>query len=254
MKTILAIGGHDPSGGAGIQADIEAIAANGGHAVTAITAMTVQDTVNVSRIEPVPLDLFKEVLATLEKDFRIDAIKIGLIGDVAIAKAIAEFLARKSDIPVILDPVLAAGGGTELASEAIRDVMLTKIVPYATLVTPNLTEAQRLTGKTEAADCAGSLIDLGAESVLITGGHDDGEHVVNRWFDVDGEQAFDWERLEGEFHGSGCTLASSIAVFLAREIPMKLALRLAQGFTHDALVKAEQIGHGQKNPRRVTGA
>jgi len=254
MKTILAIGGHDPGGGAGIQADIEAIAANGGHAVTAITALTVQDTVNVSRIEPVPPELFREVLDVLDGDFTIDAIKIGLIGDVGIAGAIAGFLERHPDIPVVLDPVLAAGGGRELSSQAIRDLMLDRILPHVSLVTPNLPEAQRLTGESDAAACASLLLERGAQAVLITGGHDDGDTVVNRWFDGNGEQRFEWERLEGEFHGSGCTLASAVAVFLAREMPVKLALRLAQAFTHDALAKAEQLGRGQKIPRRIAGA
>ena len=254
MKTILAIGGHDPGGGAGIQADIEAIAANGGHAVTAITALTVQDTVNVSRIEPVPVDLFCEVLDVLDKDFTFDAIKIGLIGDTGIARKIADFLDSHQGTPVVLDPVLAAGGGKELSSQTIRDLMLDRLLPHVSLVTPNLPEAQRLTGERDAAACAAALLAHGADAVLITGGHDSGDSVVNRWFAAKGEQRFEWERLDGEFHGSGCTLASSIAVFLGREMPMKLALRLAQAFTHDALVKAEQLGSGQKIPRRIAGA
>ena len=254
MKTILAIGGHDPSGGAGIQADIEAIAANGGHAVTAITALTVQDTVNVSRIEPVPIDLFRQVLATLDDDFTFDAIKIGLIGDAGIAEIIANFLKKHSGVPVVLDPVLAAGGGAEMSSQVIRGLMLEKLLPQVSLVTPNLPEAQRLTGKNDASSCAAALLDHGADAVLITGGHDEGRSIVNRWFDANGEQQFEWERLEGEFHGSGCTLASAVATFLAREMPIKLALRLAQAFTHDALVKAENIGRGQKIPRRIAGA
>jgi len=254
MKTILAIGGHDPSGGAGIQADIEAIAANGGHAVTAVTALTVQDSVDVARIEPVDVELFRQVLETLENDVSFDAIKIGLIGDTGIADAIADFVHRQPRIPVVLDPVLAAGGGRELSSEAIRAVMLEKLLPHVRLVTPNLPEAQRLTGETEAGACAARLMDLGAGSVLVTGGHDGGNAVINRWFDADGEQSFEWERLDGEYHGSGCTLAASIAVFLAREMPIKLALRLAQAFTHDALAKAERIGRGQWIPRRITGA
>lgn len=254
MKTILAIGGHDPCGGAGIQADIESIAANGGHAVTAITALTVQDTVNVSRIEPVPVDLFRQVLATLDDDLSFDAIKIGLIGDAGIAEAIADFLESHTGIPVVLDPVLAAGGGREMSSQAIREQMLEKILPHVSLVTPNLPEARRLTGKDDAASCASLLLDKGAEAVLITGGHDEGDSIINRWYDASGEQRFEWERLEGEFHGSGCTLASAVAVFLAREMPMKLALRLAQAFTHDALAKAGQVGRGQKIPRRIAGA
>ncbi len=254
MKTILAIGGHDPCGGAGIQADIEAIAANGGHAVTAITALTVQDTVNVSRVVPVEAELFRQTLATLDGDFTFDAIKIGLVADIEIAGVIAEFLESHRGTPVVLDPVLAAGGGREMSSQQLRDFMLDRFLPNVTLVTPNLPEAQRLTGKRDAASCASLLLDKGTDAVLITGGHDEGDSIVNRWFDGNSEQRFEWERLEGEFHGSGCTLASAIAVFLARGMPMKLALRLAQAFTHDALAKAEKIGRGQKIPRRIAGA
>ncbi|MEJ2321085.1 MAG: hydroxymethylpyrimidine/phosphomethylpyrimidine kinase [Gammaproteobacteria bacterium] len=254
MKTILAIGGHDPSGGAGIQADIETIAANGGHAVTAVTALTVQDTVDVARLEPVHVDLFRQVLERLEADISLDAIKIGLIGNASIAVAIAAFLARHPGIPVVLDPVLVAGGGKELSSGEIRDIMLERILPHVALVTPNLPEAQRLTGEIDAAACAAQLIGRGAGNVLVTGGHDGGDSVVNRWFDAGGEQQFEWERLDGAFHGSGCTLASAIAVFLARGMPLKLALRLAQAFTHDALARADQVGRGQKIPHRVTGA
>lgn len=254
MKTILAIGGHDPSGGAGIQADIETIAANGGHAVTAVTALTVQDTVDVARLEPVPVDLFRQVLERLEADVSLDAIKIGLIGDASIAGVIAVFLAKHPGIPVVLDPVLAAGGGKEMSSGAIRDIMLERILPHVTLLTPNLPEAQRLTGESDAAACAAQLIARGAGNVLVTGGHDGGDSVVNRWFDAGGEQQFEWQRLDGAFHGSGCTLASAIAVFLAREMPLKLALRLAQAFTQDALARADRVGRGQKIPRRVAGA
>jgi hydroxymethylpyrimidine/phosphomethylpyrimidine kinase len=253
MKTILVIGGHDPSGGAGIQADIESIAANGGHAVSAITALTVQDTANVSRIDPVPVDLFQQTLETLDGDFHLDAIKIGLIGDSGIAEAIALFLEKHADIPVVLDPVLAAGGGKEMSSESIRKVMIERILPHVTLVTPNLPEAQRLTGEATADSCAAKLMEHGAKSIFITGGHSEDEAIINRYFDVSGEQQFEWERLDGEFHGSGCTLASSIALFLTREMPIKLALRLAQAFTHDALAKAEQLGKGQKIPRRIIG-
>ena len=253
MKTILAIGGHDPSGGDGIQADIESIAANGGHAITAVTALTVQDTLDVALVEPVPVGLFSRVLDALDADIAIDAIKIGLVGDAAIAGAIAGFIDRHPDMPVVLDPVLAAGGGTEMSSEAIRAAMLEKLLPRVTLVTPNLPEAQRLSGESDAAACAARLLENGAGNVLITGGHESGETVINRWFHAGGVERFAWERLDGEFHGSGCTLASAIAVFLARGMPIKLALRLAQAFTHDALAKAEQIGRGQKIPHRVAG-
>ncbi len=254
MKNILVIGGHDPSGGAGIQADIEAIAANGCHAVTVISAMTVQDTSNVFQMIPVKASILRRQLDVLLDDMPVSAVKIGLIGNAENARLIAQRLRMMPQIPVIVDPVLAAGGGSELATDALLQFYRNELLPLTTVFTPNLPEAQRLSEKSEVDSCAFALLDKGARNVLITGGHEQADVVINRLYDISGKvEEWEWQIFEGEFHGSGCTLASAIAAFVAREVPLKLALRLAQAYTCDALDKARQLGKGQLIPLRVAG-
>ena len=252
MKNILVIGGHDPSGGAGIQADIEAIAANGCHAMTVISALTVQDTSNVFQMIPVKASILRRQLDVLLDDMPVAAVKIGLIGNAENAMLIARRLRQMPQIPVIVDPVLAAGGGSELATDALLQFYRNELLPLTTVFTPNLPEAQRLSEQVEVDDCAFSLLEKGARNVLITGGHEQADAVVNRLYDISGNvEEWHWPILEGEFHGSGCTLASAIAAFVARQIPLKLALRLAQGYTCDTLDKALQLGKGQLIPLRI---
>ena len=253
MKNILVIGGHDPSGGAGIQADIESIAANGCHAVTVISTMTVQDTRNVFQMIPVQTSILRRQLDVLLNDMPVAAVKIGLIGNAENARLIARRLRRMPQIPVIVDPVLAAGGGSELATDALLQFYRNELLPLTTVFTPNLPEAQRLSEQVEVDDCAFALLDKGAKNVLITGGHEQDKAVVNRLYDNSGKvEEWEWQIFEGEFHGSGCTLASAIAAFVARQIPLKLALRLAQAYTCDTLDKALQLGNGQLIPLRIT--
>ncbi len=254
MKNILVIGGHDPSGGAGIQADIEAIAANGCHAVTVISALTVQDTSNVFQMIPVKASILRRQLDVLLDDMPVAAVKIGLIGNAENARVIAQRLRMMPQIPVIVDPVLAAGGGSELATDALLQFYRNELLPLTTVFTPNLPEAQRLSEKIEVDSCAYALLDKGAKNVLITGGHEQAEAVVNRLYDISGKvEEWKWPILEGEFHGSGCTLASAIAAFVAQQIPLKLALRLAQAYTCDALDSARKLGKGQLIPLRIAG-
>ena len=253
MKNILVIGGHDPSGGAGIQADIEAIAANGCHAVTVISTMTVQDTRNVFQMIPVQTSILRRQLDVLLDDMPVAAVKIGLIGNAENARLIARRLRRMPQVPVIVDPVLAAGGGSELATGALLQFYRNELLPLTTIFTPNLPEAQRLSKLVEVDDCAFFLLDKGAKNVLITGGHEQDKAVVNRLYDNSGKvEEWEWQIFEGEFHGSGCTLASAIAAFVAQQIPLKLALRLAQAYTCDTLDKALQLGNGQLIPLRIT--
>ncbi len=254
MKNILVIGGHDPSGGAGIQADIEAIAANGCHAMTVISALTVQDTSNVFQMIPVKASILRRQLDVLLDDMPVAAVKIGLIGNAENARVIAQRLRQMPQVPVIVDPVLAAGGGSELATDALLQFYRNELLPLTTIFTPNLPEARRLSGKSEVDSCAFELLDKGAKNVLITGGHEQSEAVINRLYDISGKvEEWQWQIFEGEFHGSGCTLSSAIAAFIAQQIPLKLALRLAQAYTCDTLDNARQLGKGQLIPLRVAG-
>jgi hydroxymethylpyrimidine/phosphomethylpyrimidine kinase len=252
LPVVLAVGGHDPSGGAGIQADIETIAALGCHAATAVTTLTVQDTVNVIALHPVDSWILRAQLNSVFDDMAVAVVKVGLLGGVAAANTLADVLEARSDLPVVLDPVLAAGGGAELSSDALREVIRMRLLPRTFLVTPNTVEAQRLTGASAPEAAAMALMELGARHVLLSGGHEPGDEVVNRYFGPDGARdEWRWPRLAGEFHGSGCTLASACAALLARGLPIGMALRLAQAFTHDALAQADRPGRGQAVPRRV---
>lgn len=251
IPVLLAAGGHDPCGGAGIQADIETAAAFGVHAVTAITCLTVQDTVDVRDIEPVAPDLLRRQIETLFADIPIGSAKIGLIGSAVTARLLAELLGKPGRPPLVLDPVLAAGGGTDLSGEGLIETLRSHLIPRCRLLTPNLPEARRLTGRSAAADCAAELTGLGCGQVLITGGHDAGDAVINRLFDAHGQIGeWAWPRLPHGYHGSGCTLASAIAALLAKGIDLSLAVEQAQHFTWHALADAVQIGCGQLVPHR----
>ena len=250
--TILCLSGFDPSGGAGIQADIESIASMGGHAVPVITALTVQNTQNVTRFQAIDAQLFIDQVDTLLEDVSIKAIKIGMIGSVQIIEAISQILKKNSDLPVIYDPVLAAGGGTDLVESGMLTAIQELILPYTTILTPNSPEARQLSGETELKDCGKKLMDYGCEAVLLTGSHEDSEHVDNLWFH-EGQyvETFSWDRLPHEYHGSGCTLASAIAALVAQGLDAFNAVNEAQDYSWNTLKYAFKISDkGQLIPHR----
>ena len=251
---VLCLSGHDPGGGAGIQADIEAIAALGAHAATVITAHTVQDTRNVSRVVPADPELLVQQAEAVLTDLKVAAIKVGLLGD-ARQPALIASLARRAGVPLVLDPVLRAGGGAELSSVALIEALKTQLLPVTTVLTPNAAEARRLTGLDALDDCGKALLFDGCANVLITGGDEPGDAVVNHWYGVKGttglSRAFAWPRLPGNFHGAGCTLASAIAALLARGETIEQALADAQAYTQRTLKAAFAPGAGRKIPRRI---
>jgi len=249
---VLAVGGHDPSGGAGIQADIEAISACGCRALTVVTTLTAQNTCGVGRLLPQPAAQVAEHCRLILRESRVAAVKIGLLGDATVARTLAGVLAEIPDVPAVLDPVLASGGGTPMAGEAVRQAITGILAPYVTLMTPNSLEARQLTGEDGGADCALALVRGGCASVLITGAHEAGDEVVNRLYGLAGllhEQA--WPRLDGEFHGSGCTLAAAAAAELAKGAAVVEAVNRAQAFTWNALKYAVRTGHCQLTPNRL---
>lgn len=249
---VLCFSGHDPSGGAGIQADIETLFSHCCHPASVITCLTEQDSRNVKKLIPQHPDAIISQAETLLADFDVAAIKIGLIGSAAAARAIAHILAQCPGIPVVLDPVLAAGGGTALAGQELIDSLLELLLPLTTIVTPNSEEARRLSGQQELSACARWLQGKGTEYVLVTGTHEQSENVHNRLFMPDNlSETFNWKRLPHSYHGSGCTLASAIAALLARGLDMFTAVNEAQEFTWQALAAAYQPGHGQHNPNRL---
>lgn len=250
---VVVFAGHDPTGGAGVQADIEAIASLGGHAATIITALTVQDTRNVRRFEPVAPDVVGEQAGTLLADIRPAAFKLGMVGSVENALAIAGILRGYPGIPVVIDPVLAAGGGTALADDTLQKTMCSQLFPLATLVTPNGPEARRLapTADTLAA-CAQEILATGARHVLVTGGHEPGPEIVSHLYAMHQEVArHAWPRLPGEFHGSGCTLASAVATLLAHGADVASAVDEALAYTWHALGNARRPGRAQALPDRL---
>ena len=250
--SILCLSGFDPSGGAGIQADIESIASMGGHAVPVITALTVQDTHNVYDVHSVDINLFSDQVNKLLDDVPIKAIKIGMVGSVKIVEAINSILKQNTDLPVIYDPVLAAGGGKELTSTDLLQSIKEQLLPYTTILTPNSPEARQLTNQTELEECGINLMQQGCESVLLTGTHENKEHVDNLWFN-DGKyiETFSWERLPDEYHGSGCTLASAIAALVAQGLDAFNAVNEAQDYSWNTLMHAYRISNeGQLIPSR----
>ena len=247
---LLLIGGHDPSGGAGLQADIETAAALGCRATSLVTCLTTQDSRNVQSLHPQrPQDLQAQ-LELLLADMQPDVIKIGLLGDATLARLLAEHL-HQLQIPLVLDPVLAAGGGSDLASEELIAVIREHWLPISTLITPNRAEARRLSGLEDAHDAAQWLLQAGCQQVLLTGADEaTGEQVRNTLFSAHGEQHFDWPLLPHSYHGSGCTLASACACELALGRPASEAVERAQQFTWNALQAAERPGRGQHLPMR----
>lgn len=251
LKRVLCLSGHDPSGGAGIHADIEAVAAQGAHALSLITALTVQDTGNVRRLIPVPAKLIAEQLAALENDGPISAIKIGLLGHVEQVRLIVELI-RRQPVPVVFDPVLRAGGGAGLVDEALQKSAVEDLLARVDLLTPNAAEARQLApDETSIQACAESLLAGGCRNLLITGGDEAGPTVVNTWFSADTPpRYFEWPRLPETFHGAGCTLASAIAAQLALGLPMSQAIEQGQRWTQAALAKAVAVGLGRRIPLR----
>ena len=254
---VLTFAASDPSGGAGLQADILTLASMGCHPLSVVTAITVQDTLGVEGLQALDSEWVADQARCLLEDMPVDAFKIGVLGSVENIAAIAEIVSDYPDVPLILDPVFASGRGDELATDAMIGAMRELLLPQTTILTPNTLEARRLAEVDEddegsLADCARRLIELGAEYVLVTGTHEATPQVVNTLYGKDGIVRTDsWTRLPGNYHGSGCTLASAIAAMLANGLELSEAVREAQDFTWHALKKAYRPGMGQFLPDRL---
>ncbi|MGH8495934.1 MAG: bifunctional hydroxymethylpyrimidine kinase/phosphomethylpyrimidine kinase [Gammaproteobacteria bacterium] len=250
---VLIIAGNDPSGGAGLQADIQTVTALGAHPAPVVTCLTVQDTHNASRVVPVDAELVEAQARAVLDDLTVAAIKIGLLGTAEIGRAVGRLLEYAGEVPVVLDPVLVAAGGATLSEEALVDVLLEDCLPQVTLLTPNAHEIRRLAPDgADHAERAGALIDRGCEYVLVKGGDEGDADVHNLLFDAGGEvEHFTWMRLPHRYHGSGCTLASASAALLAHGNNPRAAVAGAQRFTFEALRHAFSPGSGQHVPRRL---
>ncbi len=247
---ILVIAGHDPSGGAGIHADIEAIQALGGFASTLITGLTVQNSQNVRGFQLTDINLLEQQADALLDDYHFQAVKIGMTGSVAIIDFIGRLLDRLPGVPVVLDPVLAAEAGGSLAQESLADAMLQRLAPRCEVMTPNLPEAETLSGQSGVNACGQALIRASGQAALITGTHDDTDQVTNHLFTASGEQQWQWERLPHSYHGSGCTLASAIACLRGHGESLANAVADGQAHVDRFLRKAFRPGNGQHVPDR----
>ncbi|MBI1890917.1 MAG: hydroxymethylpyrimidine/phosphomethylpyrimidine kinase [Burkholderiales bacterium] len=252
--SVLVFAGSDPSGGAGLQADVQTIAALGAHPLSVVTSLTVQDNDRVYAVHPIPSALLRQQAQALIDKIDISAVKVGIVGNRANAEAIAEIVIqlrnRNPELPLVLDPVLASGHGDALAiDDAVKT--LEPLSSIATLVTPNLPEATVLSGGDRRSDSqAEVLLSKGCSHVLIKGGHAHDDKIVNRWFTNGEFRSWTWPRLPGTFHGSGCTLASAVAAFLALGKSMPDAIEDAQAYTHQALEHAYAVADGQRIPSR----
>jgi hydroxymethylpyrimidine/phosphomethylpyrimidine kinase len=218
VPAVLSIAGSDSGGGAGIQADLKAFARCGVHGMTAITAITAQNTVAVEAVEQVPPKMIVAQVRAVAEDIGVDAVKIGMLGNAATVAAVVEALGYVGDAPVVLDPVMVAESGARLLDEEACDALVNRLLPLVTIATPNIPEARVLSGRGDDAsqeDLAQAVYRLGPKAVVVTGGHSDA--LVDLFFDGDEPVEIPGERHPGEAaHGSGCTHSSSIAAFLAR--------------------------------------
>ena len=248
---VLIIAGSDPSGGAGIQADIKTVTALGGYAATAITSLTIQNTKGVSAVHPVSPDIVDAQINAVMDDIGSDAIKIGMIGEVSLVESLAATLSQVSkDAPIILDPVLAATSGDALARDGVAAKIIQLLAPLANLVTPNLNEAALLTDvspiDTDSMIAAGEkLLSLGVKAALIKGGHTAGASITDVLVTEGGAELFEHARIEStSTHGTGCTLASAIATKIAQGASLSQAVASAIDYVQKAIETAPGYGAG----------
>ncbi|PQA88649.1 bifunctional hydroxymethylpyrimidine kinase/phosphomethylpyrimidine kinase [Hyphococcus luteus] len=247
---VLIIAGSDPSGGAGIQADIKTVTALGGYAATAIAALTVQNTKGVSAVHGVAPEIVAAQIEAVMTDIGADAIKIGMIGDVETAQVIENALKKHPSVPVILDPVLVATSGDALAKDGVAAFIRDRLLPLSFVVTPNTDEAAALTGQTvetqdDMIEAGRALRRAGAGAALVTGGHKAGETVEDALVLEGGERIYSNRRIETtSTHGTGCTLASAIATGLAQGMALPAAVKRAVDYTHKAIETAPGYGGG----------
>lgn len=248
----MAFSGNDPTGGAGIQADIEAAASMGAHVAPIITALTVQDSQNVKHFTATSPTLISQQARVVLEDISIDAFKIGMLGSIENIQAVHNILHEHQHIPVILDPIISAGGGKLLSNEEMALAFSDLLFPLTSLVTPNSNELRWLAPEADSLDtCAQALMGDGCQYVLLTGTHEDTKNVNNILY---GQQqkikSYQWPRLPHSYHGSGCTLTSAIAALVAQGENIPDAVEKAQQYTWNTLQHGQQLGMHQYHPHR----
>lgn len=253
LPVVMTLSGLDATGGAGLQADIEALISMGCHASPVATALTVQDTQRVFGYQPVDAMLLIQQARAVLEDMPVAAFKIGMVGSVANAEAIHSLLTDYPDIPVVVDPVLTGGGGGELSEGGVLEALRTLLIPQATVLTPNTVEARQLAPEADNLNaCAQQLLEMGSRFVLLTGTHENTHTVDNQLYtDHRRFETFSWDRLPAHYHGSGCTLAAAIAGSLAQGLEPFTAVHEAQEYTWQSLQSGYRQGMGQLLPNRL---
>ena len=252
--TVLSIAGTDPSGGAGIQADLKTFSALGCYGMSVITALVAQNTCGVRAIHSVPVNFVKAQLESVFEDIRPHAIKIGMVHTLELVTAIAETLQQYPDIPVVFDPVMIATSGDRLIEESTVAGIVQQLFPLAAVITPNLDEAVLLTGTPittvpQMHEAGTAIMNLGCNALLLKGGHLQSAQLTSLLFTGSGApEAYVSDKIETKnMHGSGCTLSSAIAAYLAQGKHLKDAVALAQEYVHGAILHASNVVIGKGN-------
>lgn len=248
---VLIVAGSDSGGGAGIQADIKAVTALNGFAATAITALTAQNTLGVHGVSGVPIDFIQQQMQVVLSDIGADAIKTGMLHNAEVIEAVVEIIeADAPGVPVVVDPVMVAKGGASLLDPGATEALKTRILPLAAVLTPNVPEAEALTGMTIATDAemeqaAAALRDMGAKAVLLKGGHREGPEIRDLLATAEGNEFLTQTRIDtAHTHGTGCTLASALATGIAQGMSLRDAAARAQAYVHEAIRRAPGYGGG----------
>ena len=247
---VLTIGGSDPTGGAGIQADLKTFQHFGLHGLSVITAVTVQNTRGVISTNPVSAELVAAQLGALAEDVKIDAIKIGMLTTVEVVRVVADFV-KDLHVPTVIDPILASTNGVRFLDDAGSEALKNLLCPLASILTPNIPEASFLSGdsigsEAEMVQAALRLNEAGAKSVLLKGGHAAGPEARDLFFDGTEVEWFSAPRSTKQVHGTGCVLSSAIATGLALGMPIRESIIAAKDFITEMIEQASPLGHGQE--------
>ena len=252
IPNVLTIAGSDSGGGAGIQADIKAMSANGVYAASVITAITAQNTLGVNAIHNVPVDIIEAQIDAVLSDIDCVAVKIGMLSKKTVIQLVSKKIKQYDLQTVVLDPVMVATSGDQLLAEVAIDTLKKELIPKATIITPNIIEAGILSGlapatnQTEMVACAEKLILLGAKAVLLKGGHLDGDQSSDLLLNTDGDVTWlsSTRIATNNTHGTGCTLSSALCAFLAQGQPLTVATKLAKEYIQSAIQAANQLQVG----------
>jgi len=246
---VLIVAGSDSGGGAGIQADIKTVTALGGYAMTAVTALTAQNTLGVEGIFDVPPEFVARQMRVVLSDIGADCIKIGMLHRPEIVEAVCDVLRTEAgSIPIVVDPVMMAKGGSALLTPEAMTALKTHLIPLASVLTPNLPEAEALAGDgaRDPSALAAAVLELGPQAVLLKGGHGDGPILTDILVEkIGASEAFEGPRIDTPHtHGTGCTLASAVAVGLAQGLDLPSAVARARAYVLEAISTAPGFGHG----------